>query len=144
MKLYVGGLAYAVTNEGLAEMFTPFGEVVSASVIEDKMSGQSRGFGFVEMSDEDANKAIAELNGKVVDGRALTVNESKPREARPAGSSYGGGNRGGGAGGAGGYRGGNGGGSSYGGGNGGGGYQGGNGGGNRGGNGGGGYSGGGY
>lgn len=80
-KLYVGNLKYAVTSSDLEQMFSEFGTVQSADVIMDKMSGRSKGFGFVEMgSDEEAQAAIAALNGKDVDGRPLTVNEAKPRE----------------------------------------------------------------
>lgn len=99
-KLYVGNLTYNVTSSSLEEMFTPFGSVRSAQVIQDRDTGRSKGFGFVEMSDDNAARdAIAGLNGKEVDGRALTVNEAKPREER----SGGGGGYGGGGGGRGGY-----------------------------------------
>jgi cold-inducible RNA-binding protein len=82
-KLYVGNLEYTVTSEMLQDMFTPHGTVQSAQVIEDRDAGRSKGFGFVEMSsDEEANSAIAALNGKDQGGRALTVNEAKPRENR--------------------------------------------------------------
>lgn len=87
-KLYVGNLSYNVTSEDLQQLFTPFGSVQSADVISDNATGRSKGFGFVEMStDEEAQAAIAALNGKEQDGRALTVNEAKPR---PAGGSRGG------------------------------------------------------
>ncbi len=80
-KLYVGNLKYAVTSSDLEQMFGEFGTVQSADVIMDKMTGRSKGFGFVEMgSDEEAQAAIAALNGKDIDGRPLTVNEAKPRE----------------------------------------------------------------
>jgi RNA recognition motif-containing protein len=94
-KLYVGGLSYSTTSETLREYFAQCGTVESASVITDKFSGQSRGFGFVEMSTaEEAQRAISELNGKDLDGRKLTVNLSNPR---PAGAGGGGrGPRGGG------------------------------------------------
>jgi cold-inducible RNA-binding protein len=88
-KLYVGGLSYSTTSETLREYFAQCGTVESASVITDKFSGQSRGFGFVEMSNaEEAQRAIADLNGKDLDGRKLTVNLSNPR---PAGGAGGGG-----------------------------------------------------
>jgi RNA recognition motif-containing protein len=95
-KLYVGGLSYSTTSETLREYFSQCGTVQSAAVITDKFSGQSRGFGFVEMATaEEAQRAIAELNGKELDGRKLTVNVSNPR---PAGAGGGGGQRGGGRG----------------------------------------------
>ncbi len=100
-KLYVGGLPYSTTQEELQEAFGKAGAVTSVSIIMDKMTGRSRGFGFVEMgSDEDAQKAIEMWNGKDFDGRKLTVNEAKPLEARPprreGGGGFGGGNGGGG------------------------------------------------
>jgi RNA recognition motif-containing protein len=132
-KLYVGNLSFSVTNADLEDLFAPFGEVRSAQVVEDRQTGRSRGFGFVEMaSDADALAAIDALHDQEHGGRRLTVNEAKPREDRGGGGG-GGGYRGGGGGG-GGYRGGGGGG-------GGGGYRGGGGGGYQGG--GGGYQGGG-
>jgi RNA recognition motif-containing protein len=83
-KLYVGGLPYSTTQDELQEAFAQTGAVVSASIITDKMTGRSRGFGFVEMaSDDDAKKAVEEWNGKDFGGRKLTVNEAKPLEARP-------------------------------------------------------------
>ncbi len=89
-KLYVGGLAYSMTEGQLEEVFSPHGTVESARVITDKFTGQSRGFGFVEMSSGDeAQKAIAALNGTQVEGRSLTVNEARPQENR---SGFGGGN----------------------------------------------------
>ena len=104
MNIYVANLSFAVQDEDLREFFTPYGEVTSAKVIIDKVSGRSRGFGFVEMSDdESARKAIAELDGATVEGRAIKVNEAKPKEDKPFG---GGGNRGGGGGFGGGGRGG--------------------------------------
>ena len=79
-KLYVGGLSYSTTGETLREYFAQCGTVESASVITDKFSGQSRGFGFIEMSTaEEAQRAISELNGKELDGRKITVNVSNPR-----------------------------------------------------------------
>ncbi len=101
-NIYVGGLPYAVDDDQLEEVFSEFGEVQSARVITDRMTGQSRGFGFVEMEEEDATKAISALNGSQLGGRTLTVNEARPRERRSGG--YGGGRGGyGGGGGGGGY-----------------------------------------
>jgi RNA recognition motif-containing protein len=98
-KLYVGGLPYSVTEQQLSELFAQQGTVSSAKVITDKFTGQSRGFGFVEMSTaEEAKKAISALNGTQMDGRPLTVNEAKPQEKRTGG---GGGGFGGGGGGGG-------------------------------------------
>src|SRR5262245_26029289 len=98
-KLYVGNLAYAATASDLEQMFAAFGTVESAQVIVDRDTGRSKGFGFVEMStDEEAQAAIAGLNGKEVDGRALTVNEARPKEGGGGGRG-GGGRRGGGPGG---------------------------------------------
>ena len=105
-KLYVGNLSFNTSTQDLEQMFGESGTVQSANIIEDRDTGRSRGFGFVEMSSkEEAQAAIASLNGKEVDGRALTVNEAKPREDRGGG---GGGGRGGygGGGGRGGNRGG--------------------------------------
>ena len=82
-KLYAGGLAYEVTDDRLREIFSPHGTVDSARVITDRMTGRSRGFGFVEMSSEsEAQEAINNLNGTTVDGRSLTVNEAKPQQSR--------------------------------------------------------------
>jgi RNA recognition motif-containing protein len=127
-KLYVGNLSYDVDSSALQELFTPHGTVESAEIISDRETGRSKGFGFVQMgTDAEADAAIAALNGQEHGGRALTVNEAKPREARPrsggGGGGYGGG--GGGGGGRGGYGGGGGGGGR-------GGYGGGGGGGDRG------------
>jgi RNA recognition motif-containing protein len=98
-KLYVGGLPYSVTNDRLQEIFSEHGTVESASVISDKFTGQSRGFGFVEMSSSgEAQKAIDSLNGTQLDGRTLTVNEAKPMAKRDNFGGGGGGNRGGGGG----------------------------------------------
>lgn len=84
MNIYVGNLAYSVTDDDLRELFSEFGEVRSASVISDKVTGQSKGFGFVEMQDNSAaDTAIKDLNGKQVKGRALKVNEAKPRADKP-------------------------------------------------------------
>jgi RNA recognition motif-containing protein len=98
-KLFVGSLAWGTTDDSLNEFFAQVGTVVSAKVITDRDSGRSKGFGFVEMStDEEAAKAVAELNGKDLDGRAINVNEARPqepRENRGGGGGYGGGNRGG-------------------------------------------------
>jgi len=101
-KLYVGNLPYSVSSADLERMLSEYGTVESAEVISDRATGRSKGFGFVEMSsDEEANAAIEALNGQDQGGRALTVNEAKPREARSGGGGYGGG-RGGGRGGYGG------------------------------------------
>ncbi len=109
MKLYVGNLAFQTTSSDLEEMFGQLGTVQSATVVEDRETGRSRGFGFVEMSSkEEGENAITEFNGKEVNGRALTVNEAKPREDRGGGGGRGG--YGGGGGGRGGNRGGGGGG----------------------------------
>ena len=115
-KLYVGNLSYNATGSDLQQLFEQHGQVSSAEVIADRGTGRSKGFGFVQMgSDAEAQAAIAALNGKEFDGRALTVNEAKPREDRPrggggGGGGYGGGRSGGGGGGRGGYGGGGGGG----------------------------------
>ena len=110
-KLYIGGLSYSTTSDGLREFFSQSGNVLSATVITDRFSGQSRGFGFVEMATaEEAQRAISELNGKDLDGRKLTVNLSTPKApgsgggprgggGRPGGGRPGGGGRGGGFGG---------------------------------------------
>ena len=97
-KLYVGNLPYSVTNASLETMFAEFGEVRSAQVIQDRDTGRSKGFGFVEMADANgANDAIRSLNDQVVDGRPLVVNEARPRPERSGGG--GGGFRSGGGGG---------------------------------------------
>jgi len=86
-KLYVGNLSYETTSASLEQLFTPFGEVRSAQVIQDRDTGRSKGFGFVEMGEDNgANQAIRDLNEKEVDGRRLMVNEAKPREDRSSGS----------------------------------------------------------
>ena len=91
-KLYVGNLSFNTTEGDLRTRFEPFGSVASCNLITDKFTGKSRGFAFIEMSSPaEAAKAIAELHGKDVDGRALTVNEAKPREDRPRGGGGGGG-----------------------------------------------------
>jgi RNA recognition motif-containing protein len=135
-KLYVGNLAYSVRDDDLQQAFAQFGTVSSAKVMMDRDTGRSKGFGFVEMgSDAEAQSAINGMNGQALDGRALVVNEARPREERPGGFGGGGGRSGGGGFGGGGGR--SGGGGGYGGG-GGGGYGGGGGGYGGGGNGGGG------
>jgi RNA recognition motif-containing protein len=98
MKLYVGNLAFQTSSDDLQQLFAQAGTVESASVVEDRDTGRSRGFGFVEMSSkEEGDAAITQFNGKEVQGRALTVNEAKPRENRNGGGRGGfGGNRGGG------------------------------------------------
>jgi cold-inducible RNA-binding protein len=102
-KLYCGNLSYSVSSSDLEDMFAQFGTVDSAQVISDRDSGRSKGFGFVEMgSDSEAQAAIDALNAQEHDGRALTVNEARPREDRSGGG--GGGRRGGGGGGGGGGR----------------------------------------
>ena len=108
-KLYVGNLSYNVTSSDLEQLCAQHGQVQSAEVIQDRDSGRSKGFGFVQMaSDTEAQAAITALNGQQQDGRALTVNEAKPREDRPrGGGGGGGGGRGGYGGGGGGYGGGN-------------------------------------
>ncbi len=90
-KIYVGGLPYSVTEQQLSEMFAPYGTVESARVITDKVTGQSRGFGFVEMSSEsEAQSAISSLNSSQMNGRTLIVNEARPQENRGS-TTYGGG-----------------------------------------------------
>jgi RNA recognition motif-containing protein len=140
-KLYVGNLAYSVRDESLQQAFSQFGSVTSAKVMMDRDTGRSKGFGFVEMgSAAEAQAAINGMNGQALEGRAIVVNEARPREERPGGFGGGGGRSGGGGGGGyggGGGSGGGGGRSPYGGGGGGGGgrspYGGGGGGGGRGG-----------
>ena len=118
MNIYVGNLSWGLKDQDLANMFTPFGEVASAKIVMDKFTQRSKGFGFVEMpNDEQAQAAIAQLNGSEVEGRNLVVNESRPKEEGGGGGFkkrgvFGGGSGGGGGykkGGGGGYRGGNGG-----------------------------------
>ena len=111
MKLYVGNLSFNTSNQDLEQIFGEIGTVESTNIIEDRDTGRSRGFGFVEMSSkEEGQNAISQLDGKEVDGRALKVNEAKPQENRGGG---GGGGRGGYGGGGGGNRGGGGGGSRW-------------------------------
>ena len=109
MNIYVGKMSYEVTEEDLRLAFEPFGQVESATIIKDKHSGQSKGFGFVEMASKaEGQSAIDGLNGKELKGKALNVNEARPRtESRGRGGGYGGGRggRGGGRGGQGGGRG---------------------------------------
>ena len=120
-KLYVGNLAYSVRDESLLQAFGQFGAVTSAKVMMDRETGRSKGFGFVEMgSDAEAQAAINGMNGQPIDGRAVVVNEARPREERPGGFGGGGGGRSGGGGGYGGGGGGYGGGGGAGGGGGGG------------------------
>ena len=132
MNIYVGNLSWGLKDQDLANMFAPFGEVTSAKIVMDKFTQRSKGFGFVEMpNDEQAQAAIAQLNGSEVEGRNLVVNESRPKEEGGGGfkkrGGFGGGGGGGfkkGGGGGGGYRGGgSGGGGGYNRGGGGGGYR---------------------
>ena len=103
MNIYVGNLPHATSDSELREAFEEYGSVSSAVIIKDKYTGNSRGFGFVEMPDNgEANGAISSLNGQDFGGRTLTVNEARPREDRRGGGGGGGGNRGGGGGGGGG------------------------------------------
>ena len=106
-KLYVGNLSYDVTDADLEQLFTQYGAVQSAQVIQDRATGRSKGFGFVEMDDAAAQAAMTALNGQDHNGRPLTVNEAKPRESSGGGGGRGG--RGGFGGGGGGYGGGGGG-----------------------------------
>ena len=102
MNIYVSNLSFNVQDEDLREFFTPYGEVTSARIIMDKATGQSRGFGFVEMSDDTAaKKAIEELNNATVEGRNIKVTEARPKEDKPfrGGGGGGGGYKGGGGGG---------------------------------------------
>ena len=108
-RLYVGNLSFDTMEGDLLEMFKAVGDVTSCDLIADRFTGRSRGFAFVEMgSDDDAQRAVAEINGKEIDGRSLRVNEARPREERPR-RDFGGG----GGGGGGGYGGGGGGGRDY-------------------------------
>jgi RNA recognition motif-containing protein len=111
MKLYVGNLSFNVNEDELTDLFSQAGTVQSASIVTDRDTGRSRGFGFVEMgSKEEGEAAIAQLNGTDLDGRNLTVNEARPKESRGGFGGGGGGGRGGGGGGRGGFGGGGGGG----------------------------------
>jgi RNA recognition motif-containing protein len=93
-KLYVGGIPYSTTENDLKEAFSQAGEVTSSAIIIDKMTGRSKGFGFIEMAnDADADKAIDMFNGKDFQGRTLTVNEARPLEERAPRREFGGGNR---------------------------------------------------
>jgi RNA recognition motif-containing protein len=103
MKLYVGNLPYSLTEDGLRGLFEPYGAVESARIISDRDTGQSKGFGFVEMSNADGQKAMEAVNGHEIGGRALKVNEARPQEPRTGGGGggrggYGGGGYGGGRG----------------------------------------------
>ena len=109
MNIYVGNLSWGLKDQDLANLFAPFGEVASAKIVMDKFTQRSKGFGFVEMpNDEQAQAAIAQLNGSEIEGRNLVVNESRPKEEGGGGGGYRGGNGGGGGynrgGGGGGYR----------------------------------------
>ncbi len=102
-KLYVGNLSFNITNDDLMDYFAEAGTVQSANVVEDRDTGRSRGFGFVEMSsDEEAQTAIEQLNGQELEGRNIVINEARPRENNRGGGGGGGGNRGGSGGGGGG------------------------------------------
>jgi len=92
MKLYVGNLSYEMSESQLSDLFTPFGAIESAKIITDKYTGNSKGFGFVEMSSrEEGEKAISELNGKQINNRAITVNEARPKPERGSSGGRGGG-----------------------------------------------------
>jgi len=96
MNIYVSNLGFNVQDEDLKEFFAPYGEVTSAKIINDRETGKSRGFGFVEMSDDEAaKKAMAELDGATVEGRAIKVMEAKPKEDKPRGGGFRGGGGGG-------------------------------------------------
>jgi len=112
VNIYIGNLPYNTNDQELQDLFSQFGEVAKISIVSDRETGRSRGFGFVEMTnDDEGRRAIEELNGKDYGGRALTVNEARPRENRSGGGGGGGGGGrggyggGGGGGGGGGYRG---------------------------------------
>ena len=107
MNIFVSNINYATQEQSLQDLFSEFGEVSSAKIITDRETGRSRGFGFVEMSDEDGKNAIEALNGKELDGKELNISEAKPRDDnsrrsfesnRSGGGGYGGGTRGGGSG----------------------------------------------
>jgi RNA recognition motif-containing protein len=121
-RLYVGNLSFNATETDLMDLFGQAGTVKDVALIQDRVTGKSRGFAFVTMTtDQEAANAISQLNGKSIEGRTISVNEARPREERPSGGGGGGGYGGGGGGGRGGYGGGGGGGGGYGGGGGGGG-----------------------
>ncbi|WP_230379899.1 MULTISPECIES: RNA recognition motif domain-containing protein [Kaistella] len=112
MNIFVSNINYATQEQSLQDLFSEFGDVSSAKIITDRETGRSRGFGFVEMSDEDGKNAIEALNGKELDGKELNISEAKPREDKPrrsfdnnrsggGGGGYGGGSRGGSGGGSG-------------------------------------------
>lgn len=108
MNIYISNLSYGIEDADLRELFADYGEIISAKVIMDRETGRSRGFGFVELADDEmGKKAIEELNQAEYDGKVINVNEAKPRAERPAGGGFRGGNRGGGGynrgGGGGGY-----------------------------------------
>ncbi len=105
-RIYVGNLSYQTTENDISNLFGQVGEVESANIITDRDTGRSKGFGFVEMGNEDADKAIAQLNGTELNGRSITVNEARPREDRGGNRGGGGGGYGRGGGGGGGGRGG--------------------------------------
>lgn len=84
-KIYVGNLPWSIDETGLRDLFSAIGEVHSAAIISDRDTGRSRGFGFIEMDDSDADKAISELNGREIDGRQLRINEARAREERSGG-----------------------------------------------------------
>ena len=89
MNIYVGNLPYSMTEDELREMFSPYGVVTSASIVKDKFSGQSKGFGFVEMSTQaEGEEAVKQLDGRSVNGRALKVNQARARAERPRGPRY--------------------------------------------------------
>jgi RNA recognition motif-containing protein len=95
-KLFVGNLSWGTTDDGLREFFAQFGNVISATIIKDRNTGRAKGFGFVEFeTEEEANKAKEEGNGKELDGRPVAVHDARPQEPRPQGGGFGGGNRGG-------------------------------------------------
>ncbi|HPN84167.1 MAG TPA: RNA-binding protein [Victivallales bacterium] len=83
MEMFVGNLPYSMDDAKLSELFSQFGNVEKAKIIKDRDTGRSKGFGFVTMSDDEAQKAIAELNGKDIEGRSIKVNEARPKEDRP-------------------------------------------------------------
>lgn len=97
MNMYVSNLSFNVTDEDLRALFTPYGEVTSARIISDKMTNRSRGFGFVEMSDEEASKAAMDaINGSTVDSRQISVTEARPKEDKPSRNNFSGNGGGGG------------------------------------------------